>query len=114
VPRPRAECAGRASRLGACVAQRVLVTQSQPGRRFEERYWRKRHAAHRGLKRLAWIASAVLFLVLGLVFSVLPGPGIVFLLAGFGMLAQESLAVARALDRAELALRRLFRRVHPR
>jgi hypothetical protein len=89
----------------------MLVTQSQPGRRFEERYWRKRHAAHRGFKRLAWIAGAAVLLVLGLLFSVLPGPGIVFLLAGFAMLAQESLAVARALDRAELKLRRLLQRL---
>jgi hypothetical protein len=90
----------------------MLLAQSQPGRRFEERYWRKRNAAHRGLKRVVWIAGGVLVLVLGLSFSVLPGPGILFLLAGFAMLAQESLAMARALDRLELAGRRLLQQIH--
>jgi hypothetical protein len=89
----------------------MLLVQGQPGRRFEERYWRKRDARHRGLKRFAWIAGGVLLLVVGLFFSVLPGPGIPFLLLGFACLAQESLAVARALDRLEVSVRRLLPRI---
>jgi putative transmembrane protein PGPGW len=89
----------------------MLLTQSQPGHRFEERYWRKRHAEHSALRRLAWIVSGVLLLVVGLFFTVFPGPGILFLLAGLACLAQESLAVARALDRLEVALRRLLPRI---
>jgi hypothetical protein len=92
----------------------MLFAQSPPGRRFEEHYWRKRHAQRAGAKRVAWIAAGVLLLVLGLVFSVLPGPGFLFLLAGLALIAQESLPVARALDRLELAVRRLLRRRHHR
>ena len=37
-----------------------------------------------------------------------PGPGLLIVFIGACMLADESLTVARALDRAELALRRLY------
>jgi hypothetical protein len=113
VPRPGARCAGRPNGLGACLRFRPCCSpRASPGGVSRSAYWRKRNAAHRGLKRVVWIAGGVLVLVLGLFFSVLPGPGILFLLAGFAMLAQESLATARALDRLELAGRRLLQRIH--
>jgi len=51
------------------------------------------------------MAVGVLLCLTGVVMLVTPGPGLLALLAGAGLLAAESLALARVLDRAELWLR---------
>jgi len=50
----------------------------------------------------------------GLFFMAVPGPGIPIFAVGLALLAQESAALARALDRAEIKLRRLWRRFRQR
>lgn len=83
---------------------------SEPGHRFEERYRRRRKAEHSRAKPIVGMAAGILLLTVGLFLAVAPGPGILFLVAGAALIAQEWLMVARALDRAEIWLRQAFHR----
>ena len=79
-----------------------------PGSRFTRRYQRRRRN-HRGwLQSALTLAGALLAIVAGLIMLVLPGPGMLALLLGAGLIAEESLFAARGFDRAELSLRRRF------
>jgi hypothetical protein len=84
---------------------------SLPGRRFQERYRRKRLKKGSVLKRGAIAVCGALLTLVGLFFLVVPGPGIPILVLGLALIAQESASAARFLDRAELRLRRWWRRV---
>jgi hypothetical protein len=87
---------------------------SQPGRRFQERYERK-SASNRGrLARCAAVLAGIGLTLIGVFFLAVPGPGIPILAIGLALIAQESEATARALDRAEVRLRRLWERRHRR
>jgi hypothetical protein len=61
-------------------------------------------------KRCACVCAGVLLSLVGVFFLAVPGPGIPILAVGLALIAQESAALARWLDRAELRLRRLWRR----
>jgi hypothetical protein len=52
--------------------------------------------------RYATIAAALVLIALGILMIVLPGPGLLAILAGGVLLAGESLFAARALDRLDL------------
>jgi uncharacterized membrane protein HdeD (DUF308 family) len=82
---------------------------SAPGRRFQDLY--ERTAPCGALKRWGRMAGGILLCLAGLVMLVAPGPGILILLIGAGLMAQQSVAVARLLDRAELRLRRWWQRL---
>jgi uncharacterized membrane protein HdeD (DUF308 family) len=96
-------------------AQRLLLqdmfgfARSPPGRRFQELY--ERRAPRSILKRWGRLLGGVLLCLAGLVMLVAPGPGILILLIGGALMAQESVAVARVLDRAELRIRRWWKRL---
>lgn len=78
---------------------------AEPGKRFLLHY-RRHHRNKRG--KFSFVISIVLGLaliaagVLGLVF---PGPGLLGLALGFGVLAQESEKASKLLDRIELWIR---------
>ena len=84
---------------------------SLPGRRFQERYRRKRLKRESALKRWGVAAAGVALTLVGIFFLVVPGPGIPILVLGLALVAQESASTARFLDRAELRLRRWWRRL---
>jgi len=87
------------------------ITQSSPGRRFQERY-RRMHTDKTSLwKRCGWVCAGVLLSLVGVFFLAVPGPGIPILAVGLALIAQESAAMARWLDRAELRLRRWWKKV---
>lgn len=50
----------------------------------------------------------MLLIAVGLFFLFIPGPGLLILLLGASLIAQESLLVARALDWTEIRLRKLL------
>lgn len=76
-----------------------------PGRRFTRRYERLRERGHHPLWRALRGLLGVALILVGAVFMVLPGPGIVPVIAGLALLASDSSRIARGLDRAELAIR---------
>jgi len=94
--------------FGAIQRNWQEFAQSEPGRRFEQRYYRR--GADNRAKRVLASAGGVVLLALGLFFVLAPGPGILFLLPGAALIAQQSLTLAQALDRAELWLRNKVRR----
>ncbi|MES2972696.1 MAG: PGPGW domain-containing protein [Pseudomonadota bacterium] len=79
---------------------------SEPGHRFEDRYLRVRHA-DRGIAHRALLTGlGVLVFAAGVVMLIAPGPGLLGMLAGASLIAQESQVLSRRLDRGELWLRR--------
>lgn len=82
------------------------------GTRFQRRY-RRRAARPSGLlRKLGVMVAASGLLVAGLAMLVLPGPGLLALILGAALIAEESLFAARLLDRIDFAIsRRLARRV---
>jgi hypothetical protein len=82
--------------------------RSPPGRRFQKLYESRPPCSP--LKRWGRLVGGVLLCLAGLVMLVAPGPGILILLIGAALMAQESAAVARALDRAEVRIRRRLKR----
>ena len=79
-----------------------------PGRRFQERYRRMQERKGSAWKRCALVCGGVLLVLVGLFFCAVPGPGIPILAVGLALIAQESKALARGLDKAELRLRRMW------
>jgi hypothetical protein len=79
-----------------------------PGERFRNRYKRRAKERKSPMARIAWSAASLVLILAGIVALPLPGPGMVVIAAGLGLLASESLTVARACDRIELWLRALF------
>jgi hypothetical protein len=84
---------------------------STPGRRFQERYRRMQDEKGSLWKRCAFVCAGVALCVVGLFFMAVPGPGIPILAVGLALVAQESAVMARFLDRAEVRLRRLWKRL---
>jgi hypothetical protein len=87
---------------------------ARPGRRFQGRYRRKRRAKGSAWKRCALMCGGILLALVGIFFMAVPGPGIPILAIGLALVAQESAAMARLLDRTEIRLRRLWKRLRKR
>ncbi|HEY0233384.1 MAG TPA: PGPGW domain-containing protein [Dokdonella sp.] len=80
--------------------------RSQPaGERFQQRY-RQRATRSGALRKAAVMVAGVVLILLGIAMIVLPGPGLLAIVFGAGLVAEESLFAARMLDRVERALRR--------
>ena len=83
------------------------ITHAKPGRRFRNRYYQRKQRRSNGLvKALYLLVGAGLFLV-GIILLPAPGPGFLVIFVGAGLMAEESLLVARALDRTERKARAL-------
>lgn len=78
-----------------------------PGHRFQERFKRNQQARsdRSRLTRFLKPIAAILFLVAGVVFCLIPGPGLPLLLIGAGLLADVSLTAARVMDWLEVRIR---------
>jgi hypothetical protein len=87
--------------------------RGRPGHRFQERHERNREArsARSPLARFFKPFAAVVLLAAGIVFFLIPGPGLPLLLIGAALLADVSLRVARAMDWLELRIRALLSRL---
>lgn len=76
------------------------------GERFQRRY--RRNTARAGMvRKFAIIGGGTVLLLIGIALLVLPGPGMLLILLGAGLVAEESLIAARALDRLDLTVQRL-------
>jgi UPF0716 family protein affecting phage T7 exclusion len=81
-----------------------------PGRRFCESFERNQRERGSGAKRVAFIALGIVLMLAGVLALVAPGPGLLMIAGGLLLIARESRLLARALDRAELAVRRAWDR----
>ena len=80
------------------------------GRRFQTRH-RMRRAHGGGVARKLLISGLGLLIVLaGIVMIVLPGPGMLAIVIGAALIAEESLFAARMLDRIDLWIAGLYER----
>jgi hypothetical protein len=81
------------------------------GTRFEERY-RRRHSRERSLREKALgMMGGLVVSGAGALMLFVPGPGLLVLFVGLVLIAQESRAMACALDWTELRGRALLQRV---
>ncbi|HEY5897237.1 MAG TPA: PGPGW domain-containing protein [Burkholderiales bacterium] len=86
------------------------LKHGKPGRRFRERYDRRRARPGRTvLRKWAVISAGVLAILAGIVLLPLPGPGLLVLAGGALLIAEESRATARLLDWIESKARRVVR-----
>lgn len=85
------------------------MTDADPGKRFQVRYEQRRHMRVSALWTPLYVLVGSALFVLGLTMLVAPGPGLIVLFIGAALIGQESLVVARALDRTEVGLRRALK-----
>jgi hypothetical protein len=95
----------------APLASMLEILHSPPGRRFRQRYRRKSSTERGRTARYAVILAGVGLTLVGFFFLAVPGPGIPILAVGLALVAQESKGLARLLDRAEIRLRRWWKRL---
>jgi len=77
-----------------------------PGERFEKFHLAQQHQAR--WVHFVYVAAAVALLPVGVLFAFIPGPAVLFFALSAALFATQSLWLARRLDRAELALRKLW------
>jgi hypothetical protein len=85
------------------------IQQGKPGKRFQAHYKHEKQARRSSTGRLVRLVLGLALVGVGLVFCVIPGPGLPIVFVGGALLASESLIVARAMDWAELRVRALWR-----
>ena len=97
--------------LGNLKRQWRAFRGGKPGHRFQDRYEssRKLRQTQSLPQRLVQPFLALILLAIGVVLTFIPGPAVVFFFAGAGLLAGESLMLARTLDWTELKSRKLLR-----
>lgn len=76
------------------------------GSRFQSRHRRQRARARGPLRKTLMLLAGSALIVLGIALLVLPGPGLLCLLLGALIVAEESGTAARLFDRLDLALER--------
>ena len=79
----------------------------QPGRRFQDRYRRRRRQGHSLVAKFVSLGLGLVLLAIGLVMLPAPGPGFLIVFPGAALLAEESLWAAKAFDWMEVKLRAL-------
>ena len=79
-----------------------------PGQRFQQQFKRRHAVARALLQRALVVGGGVLLTGVGIFLFFLPGPGVLFVLLGAVLIAQQSVTVARGLDWTESRLRKLL------
>ena len=81
------------------------LRRGEPGSRFQDHFHRRQESGGGRLRKWLYLGGGTLVILAGLFFLPAPGPGFLILLVGGGLIAQESLLAARALDWIEVRLR---------
>jgi hypothetical protein len=89
------------------------IARDKPGRRFENYHDRTRHQLQEHpVRTVSMYVIAALLISAGFLFGFIPGiPGIVLGLPGLALIAARSRFFAALLDRGEMAIRGLLRRL---
>lgn len=97
--------------LGNLKRQWRAFRSGKPGHRFQHRYKssQKTRKTQSLARRLIQPLVALVLLAIAVVLTFIPGPAVVFYFAAAGLLAGESLWLARALDWTELKSRKAYR-----
>ena len=87
------------------------LRKGRPGRRFQERYQRNQQARKDKTSPKRFVAPAVgiVLLVAGVVFCVIPGPGVPLIIVGASLLADRSIVLAKTMDWLEVRVRKVVR-----
>jgi UPF0716 family protein affecting phage T7 exclusion len=80
-----------------------------PGRRFQQQFRLRQRFRCGATRKALFIASGILLAAIGAFLLFVPGPGIIILLIGAVLIAQQSSLAARAFDRIEIRLRKFIR-----
>ena len=80
-----------------------------PGRRFQQQFRLRQRFRSGAARKVLFITTGILLLAAGVFLLFVPGPGIITLLIGAVLIAQQSSLAARALDRIEIRLRKFIR-----
>src|SRR5688500_10170244 len=82
----------------------------RPGHRFQNRYEqnRKTRSSQPWFVRFLKPAAAIVLIAGGVLFCVIPGPGLPLIVIGAGLLADETRPIARAMDRLEICARKIL------
>lgn len=78
------------------------------GRRFLGRYHIAQQRGHGMLRRGLMVGVGLVVFALGIFFVPAPGPGLLIMLAGASLVAQQSRLVAVRMDKGEVRLRKGF------
>lgn len=81
---------------------------ANPGQRFQQEFSRRQGASRSPIQKALFIVGGLLLMAAGFLFLFIPGPGLVFILIGGFLIAQQSLVAARVLDSTEIRLRKLL------
>jgi hypothetical protein len=92
--------------IGSLKARWRAFVAVPRGERFAAYHRRSHRSDTRRWVRVATITGGSVLVVLGVAMIVLPGPGLLAIVAGGVLLAEESLLAARVLDRADRAAAR--------
>ena len=84
-----------------------MFKRAEPGTRFQKLYQARSHST---LPRIAVTILGILLAAGGVVLLFIPGPGLLLIVFGAGLLAQRSRWLSRRLDRWEILSRRLAHR----
>lgn len=83
-----------------------MLSRGEPGHRFVAYHdWRAERIRHRWI-RPVYLTLSMLLIPAGLIMLVTPGPGVLMLIAGLGLVAQASRRWAVWLDQSERWCRR--------
>ena len=95
--------------FAAIKQQWQQLRKAPPGERFQKRYRRSHARVGKPLWRITQIVIGVILVIGGIIFCFIPGPGLPLIFIGAGLLANHSLAIARAMDWLELRIRKILR-----
>lgn len=87
-----------------------LLTADRPGYRFVGQF-RRSQRDHSLARRVVRVVFGVVLVAAGVVMLFAPGPGWLVIFFGLGMFASESCALARFLDRTEVVVRTVAKRL---
>jgi hypothetical protein len=93
--------------IGRAKRSWLFFKKSQPGDRFQVRYYRRKQSGPGHLSRIFNIVFGSILVIFSAFFGWAPGPGTLTFVIGLSLLGGEFLVVARFLDWAEVRLRKL-------